>query len=127
MKIFIFLSILIVNCFSSDIFYYKNSKKVFLTAYNSLSRASSSIDYYKNENGIILGVKDTILIKIKDALQIDSVLDGFDVVIDKKLSSNMYLIKVTNKSETIDISNKLSQKEEVVFAHPDFIKNRVYR
>jgi len=45
----------------------------------------------------------------------------------KKISKNLYLFKSSSKSVTIDITNRLSEKQDVQYAQPDFIKKIIKR
>jgi len=113
-------------CASDNYFYNKNQKTI-LTPDASTSRSSSTIDYYKTDNGIIVGVTDKIIAKVDCDSDIKKYLNEFNLTIEKELDKNLYLLKAQNKSLTIDISNRLSEKDDVEYAHPDFIKKRVCR
>ena len=114
-------------CHSNDIFYFKENKKVYLYPYNNSLEGSSYIDYYQNEKGLILGVTDKILVKFKNENNIGEYLHEFDLFAHKIINSKTYLVQTKNKSLTLDISNKLNEKDDVVFAQPDFIKKILKR
>ena len=131
-KVTIIFIVLIQLASAQDNYYYKNNQKQSLTPINvvntkSLSKVKSTMDYYQNDNGIILGVSDKLIIKLSDEVSLQTYLDEFNITIEKTLSKNLYLLKVENKKLTIDISNILSQKDDVEYAHPDFTKKRVRR
>jgi hypothetical protein len=114
-------------CYSFDNYYYQNNIKIYLNTYPNISRSSSDIDYYKNNKGIVLGVSDKIIVKLKKGTQINIIVSSYDVSLDKQLSDDMYLLKVKDKNLTIDIANRLNEREETLYAHPDFIKKRFNR
>lgn len=116
---------------ASDNYYYQNNKKIYLTHLttpsSTLLKNNPDVDYHKNENGIILGVGDKIIVKIKDGVEIDNLLSQFNLSFEKMLAKNLYLLKVENKNLAIDTSNRLSEHNEVEYAQPDFLKIRYGR
>ncbi len=125
-NIIILIALFQFGC-ASDNYYYKNNQKVSITPNTSISRSDSSMDYYENEKGIVLGVTDKLIVKLKDTNSLQKYLNKFNLTLEKTLTENLYLLKVENRSLTIDISNRLNEKEDVKYAHPDFIKKRMSR
>jgi len=125
-KIILLIS-LVGYAYASDNYYYKNNHKVNLTAQTSISRSNSHTDYYQNDQGIVFGVTDKLIVKLKDAQKLKQILNEFHLTLEKNLSNNLYLLKTSNKKLTVDISNRLSEKEYVEYSHPDFIKRRINR
>lgn len=124
----IFLTILLITqVVVADDYYYKNNKRITLTSTSSMSKNSSNIDYYQTEEGIIVGVTTNLIVKLKDGNNLDNYLNEFNLTLVKTLSNNLYLLRSENKSLTLDISNRLSEKDDVGYAHPDFIKQRIRR
>ena len=128
-KIVLVLIVFIPFVYAGDSYYYKNNKKVNITPAitSALSRSGSSTDYYKNDKGIVFGVTDKLIVKLNDARNLEKYLKEFDLKMEKTLSKNTYLLKTKNKSLTIDISNRLNEKEDVQYSHPDFLKKRMKR
>jgi hypothetical protein len=127
MKFFLtIIAILEFSC-ANDNFYYQNNKKIYLTPYQNISRSISNINYYQNDKGVVLGVTDKLIVKLKDVSNIKSLTDKYDLILVKKLSKNLYLMKVGNKNSTIDIANKLNEENSVEYAQPDFIKTMFHR
>ena len=126
-KTIIAFIVLIQFGYSQEHYYYKNNTKVLLKSYTPSSRNTSTINYYKNEKGILLGVTDKIIIKVADENYLREYTQEFNLTIEKKLSTNLYLVKVSEKNKTLDIANSLNQKEGITYAHPDFIKKRILR
>ncbi len=112
---------------SQDHYYYKNDKKVPLIAQTNNSNEVAKVYYYKNEKGILLGVTNKIIVKVTDERYLNQYIQEFNLSIEKKLSKNLYLLKVLEKNKTLDIANSLNQKEGITYAHPDFIKKRILR
>ena len=56
---------------------------------------------------LVVGITNRLIVKIKN--------------------ENLYLLQTKNKYLTLITSNKLTQKEDIEYAHPDFIKKKVLR
>ncbi len=114
---------------ADDTYYYKNNQQVTITKIPStdMYRDYSTIDYYKTDNGVTVGITDKIIVKVSSDSDIRKYLNAFNLTIEKELGKNLYLLKAENKNLTIDISNRLSEKDDIEYAHPDFIKKRVSR
>ena len=121
------LIILIQTVYGQEHYYYKNNTKVFLYEYNSYHRDTGSINYYKNEKGILLGVTDRIIVKCKRDACLDNYISEFNLTAPDRLGNDLYVVKVTHRSLTLDTANKLSQKDDIAYAHPDFIKKQLSR
>jgi len=126
-KIMIFFIVLTHILDANDNYYFKNNQKENLTPYTSISRSTSHIDYYSTDKGITFGVTDKLIVKLKNEKSLEKCLNEFNLTVEKSLSKNLYLLKTTNKKLTIDISNRLSEKNEVEYAHPDFTKKTMSR
>jgi hypothetical protein len=83
--------------------------------------------FHQNAIGNLTGITTQIILKISDESQIGLYAMEFNLSIEKKLTSTLYLVKVADKSLTLEVADKLSRKEGVVYAHPDFIKRREKR
>ncbi|DAB29294.1 MAG TPA: hypothetical protein CFH84_10365 [Sulfurimonas sp. UBA12504] len=127
-NLFFIIIIFVQMACAFDNYYYQNNQKIYLTPVttpsSNLLKNNSDIDYHQNEKGIILGVGDKIIVKIKDGVEIDYLLSHFNLSFEKMLAKNLYLLKTENKQMTIDISNRLNEHNEVEYAQPDFIKMR---
>jgi subtilisin family serine protease len=115
--------ILFIELVHSDSYYYQNGQKVALiSSQNFMSRKYSSIDYYINAREIGLGVNNKLIIKLEDNSTLEKYKNRFNLVFEKSLSRNIYLLKTEDKRLTIDISNRLTESKGVKYAHPDFIR-----
>lgn len=112
-----------VGC-ASDSYYYNNSKKIHLELKPSHIRSNQTTDYYQNERGIVLGVTNKLILKLKNSKNLENYLQEYNLIMEKSLGENLYLLKVSNKHLTIETSNRLTEKEDVEYAHPDFIKRK---
>ena len=113
--------------YADDTYYYQNNQKVTITPIVSILRSNSDIDYYQTNNNIVLGVTDKLIVKLENSDSLEQYLNEFNLTLEKTLDQNLYLLKVTNKNSTIDISNQLNEKDDILFSHPDFIKKMLGR
>lgn len=124
--IIIFILLLQVGC-ASDKYYYNYNQKENLTPNTSILRNNSAVDYYQNDKGVVLGVSNKLIVKFKDTLNLTHYLNEFNLTIGKELGKNLFILKVLDKSLTIDISNRLSEMDDIEYAHPDFSKKIMSR
>ncbi len=123
MKTIILFMLMIQVGYSQEYYYYKEQAQVSLKTYKSTAK----VDYYKTQKGILLGVTDKIICKVIDETYLRTYMQEFNLSIEKNLSKNLYLLKVSDKNKTLNVGNSLNQKEGVIYAHPDFIKKRILR
>ena len=126
MKKLIIVFVTFTLCIHSQEYYYKNNTKISLEKVHMPS-TTADIEYYKTEKGILLGVTDKIIVKTTDLTLLESYATELNASIEKKLSSNLYLLKVKDRNQTFNIANALNEKESIAYAHPDFIKKRMLR
>jgi len=124
--IILFIVLIQYGC-ANDNYYYKNNQKINLTPLNKASRDMSKINYYENNQGVVLGITDKLMLKLKDRKFLDNTLSEFNLTLEKTLGNNLYLVRTADKSLTIDISNNLNKKEYIEYAHPDFKKKMIRR
>lgn len=122
----IFVICLNIGCANSK-YIYNDNEKILLSPVQTLTRSTSDIDYYTTEKDIEVGVNTNILVKFNDNSNLENYLSEFDLIQIKKISENLYLFQTTDKSLTIDISNSLHEKDDVKYAHPDFLKKMIKR
>ncbi len=123
MKIYIFIVLFSQFLFANDTYYYKKNTKIDLIYTKSIYRDLSSIDYYKTKNNILLGVSNSILVKITNKISIDDIAQDFNLTVKQKFTDNLYLVEVKNKNLTLDIANKLNNLSYIKYAQPNFLKH----
>lgn len=128
-KIMLLLSFLFfVNVYANSNFYYYKNKKIFLTPINSykvIQRSYSKqtkINYYKTKRGYIVGIGKELIVKLKDGIKPQSLVNKYPIIIKKKLLKNTYLVETNNTKKTLNINNKLALDKNVIYAIPNFIK-----
>lgn len=128
MKIFSLLFSLFLILSAADAeFYYDGTKKVSLKLLQTLVRSNASVYYYEDERGKKVGVSNKILVQFKHSDNIENYLAEFEATIEKDLGGNLFVFLLSNAALTIEVANTLHLKEDVLFAHPDFIRIRELR
>lgn len=125
--IFLGLSLIVSAGCANSTFYYQDGKKQTLTPVKSQTRSNPDVDYYKTSNNVKVGVTDTLLVKFIDTKNLSAYAKEYDFVVVKEVVKDLYLLKVKDKSLTIQTANKLYKKSDIKFAHPNFIKKRIPR
>ncbi len=126
-NLLVFLVPFMVYIYADELYYYQDDQKVTLVPYHDRFTQQSNIDYYKNNNGLVVGVTDKIIIKTSAGTDIAKYLDAFNLSLLKRLDDDIYLLRTQDKSLTLGTANKLNEQEHIVYAHPDFIKRRILR
>ena len=123
MKIF---SLLFTFCMvlgaSESPFYYDGTKRVSLKPLPTLLRSNAGVNYYEDAKGVRVGVSNKILVQLKQSANLELYLEEFGATLEKDFGSNLLLITLPNAAQTIDVANALHIREDVLFAHPDFLK-----
>ena len=121
-KLMLLSAISSVILLAQNPYYYKNNHKIDLEPVNNMERGLQGVKYYKNANGMLLGVDKNILVKIKEESDINSYTVKYKLKEVNRLTPTLYLVKNMGKRDTLDVANMLAKEEGVVYAHPDFIK-----
>ena len=123
-KVVLLFLLMAFSLYAKTPFYYSGKEKVMLTPIKTISRSLAAYDFYEDARGVRLGVSKAILLGLSDASYLDSLLKEFHAKFIKDLGSGIYLIEVDEKHQTIEVANALHGREGVLFAHPDFLKQR---
>ena len=128
------LLLILLTSLSAESFYYQNGKKVFLKPAPSLApaafgvRSVNDITYYENENGQKLGVKNQILVTLKEHSSIESILEKYNLLLVKKLTSTIYLLETKSLNDSVfEKAAALYEDETTLHAEPNFSRKRVLR
>jgi len=117
----------LINLFAGSACYYKFGKKVCLKHINKIERSISNMDYYQNKNGVVVGVSNKLIVKLKQGKNIDDILTKFNLSLEKNLGKDLYLLKTFDKNETVDMASKLYESGLVKYAQPDFSRKMISR
>lgn len=128
LKVFFISISLVQTACASDTYYYQNNNQKYITpAFNVANRSNPKIDYYLTDNNQLIGVSNKLIIKLNDNTSIQKYLDEYGLILVKKITENTFLLQTSNKNLTLEIANRLHEKQDVEYAHPDFIKRRIKR
>ena len=125
MKEIIFTFMLLLEFTMAKDYFYKDDKKIVIEKVGMSN--IKNIEYYKTEEGIFLGISDKIIVKMKDIDFLEKYIQKYNISMQKKISKNLYLIQVKDRSKTLHVANELHEEEDVEYAQPDFIKKRILR
>lgn len=106
--------------FGEDNFYYKNMGKITLIKLTDGDILETH--YYKTEQNQIIGIKDEIIIKLKNDFVLENLLAQYDVILLEEIIPRTYRIKVKNNLQTLQIANSLHLENGVEYAQPNFVK-----
>lgn len=120
------VAIVTSGCANST-YYYQGGEKKSLTPIPTQERSNQNIDFYKTQDDEKVGVSDTLMVKFYSTRNLDYYIDMYDLQIVNKITQDIYVFRVKSKSLTIQTANSLSEKKDVKFAQPDFLRKRVNR
>lgn len=120
------LLILIIglNLFSGD-FFYEYGKKVELTQTPTHLRSldiKESVKQYTTKDGRIIGIKNEIIVKLKEEADSTMFFTSYDLNNIEKISTNTYLVKLTKAQNIFTLSQKLYESSNTIYAIPNKIQ-----
>ena len=123
----IFIVIIFFQLGYSNEFYYQNNKKIELTSIKTTQKlqnkdSNQTINYYKKDNGQIVGVTQEIIIKLKEKKAINNLIEKYPITIKEKLTNRLYVVEINSIKEIFNISQQLYRDTNVSYVHPNFIK-----
>jgi len=124
LKFMILSLFLSLNLWSNEYFYYHHDKKVKLTPKQLQSHNRWLM---KTENGRDVIVTSRIIVKTSNKALLDKYLQDYNASIKKELGKDLFLLKVEDVNQTLDIVNSLHDKEGIIYIHPDLIRKRFLR
>lgn len=118
------------SLFSSINYYYNNSEKVYLIpiTIESVSRSAAliiekKIVYYTTSTNNIVGVSNRVIVKFSSLKNYDEMIRRYNLTMIKKMYQNVYLFEVEDNLKILDITNGLYRENDIVYAHPNFVKS----
>ncbi len=128
MKALLILSLFVLSILANEDYYYAFGKKVTVTKLNeSRTLNDTNITYYQTQTGHKVGVRHDIIIRCKDGVDCIPTVQKYDIVSVEKLSEKLYLINLPTDTNPFEMANNFHQEVDIVFAHPNFIKQRQSR
>ncbi len=121
---FLLFSMLLLQ---ASAFYYAYDKKVKVTQLKEKRNTTNKIKYYQTAQGKEVGVTDEIIIQCRESVNCLKFLESQGLSNVSKLSSILFLVKVAKDENIFTVSQKLYEQNEIILAHPNFIKQRTRR
>jgi uncharacterized secreted protein with C-terminal beta-propeller domain len=117
---------------AQEYYYIQNGKRVdlqpLLSSMRSTNIEENRVQFYQKQNTQVVGVDDTIIVKLHTDYSIKNLLQkNPNIFLVKKLTPTLYLLRVDNARKTLEIANALNQQEGVVFSQPNFLKKSFKR
>ena len=135
-KTVLFLLLVSVSILLAEEFY-QQGKKVTVTpmvaAPSSLTAgvvgapSPSYVQWYRTEEGNPIGVLPQILIQWRNPSLKEQVLQNYPIITQEDLTKTITLITLENGADVFLVSRQLYEDSATKSAHPNFIKEKVYR
>jgi subtilisin family serine protease len=120
------ISTLLISSLNAE-YFYSGGKKIELTEDRHRS-SNKDITYYRDLNNKLIGVDNTILLKLNDGVSIDDIESEYSITFIKKVSKTILLFKINGSNSTVfNSANALYSSGKVKFAHPNLHIQRVKR
>lgn len=131
---FIIISILLLvgTLFSEE--YYEYGSLVELTPVTSSNTIhtssiisvpiSSKTTYYKTQSGQRVGVERGVIIKVKDGVDVQKLVSTFPIKSIDSTLNPIFLLTIFEERDIFDISRKLYESEYVIYAQPNFTREK---
>ncbi len=128
----ILLLLIFLSALGAESFYYERGEKVVLTPVVKKAPAlrensQDDITYYENSSGQRLGLKNQILIKVEEGVDVSALALKYDVIFIKALSASIYLLEVKSGDNVFEKSSLLYEDDQTLLAQPNFSRKRVLR
>jgi len=126
-KVVLFLLVYTVTLFGES-YYFDNGEKRILTKISTQRGLNqNSTTYYKTQKGHKIGVKDEILVQCQDGVNCKEVLQSYSMKKITQLTEKLFVVKISDRDDIFEISQKLYYDKNIKLAHPNFIKSKKRR
>ncbi|QOY51864.1 hypothetical protein [Candidatus Sulfurimonas baltica] len=124
-KVLIILIFVLSSLGASSLYYYDAGKKVFVEEVAVSAKSQGSVVYYKKTiDSSVVGIDDKIILQLAPHSDMHSLLSKYNVEILRKLSGDLYLLRVIGGENIFETAALLHEDCDTVFAQPNFIKQR---
>ena len=125
------LFLLLTNILFAENFYYEFGKKVYVEEKQQVQskdvKTNNDIKEYKTTEGKTVKFKNEIIVKCEKDKNCEDDLTTLGIKNFYKISNYFYHIKLDSNQNIFEFSQKIQELDSVKIAHPNFIKERVYR
>jgi len=124
--------LLLTNLLFAEKYYYEFGKKVYVdeilkTQTKNLSTDDKEIKEYKTRDDKIVKFKNEIIAQCKKDKNCEDDFVILGITNFYKISKYFYHIKLNSDQDIFEFSQKIKELDSIKVAHPNFIKERVYR
>ncbi len=112
----------------ADIDFYQESNNtviklqpVDISQYHLKRAPKQAVNWYKNDNGILLGLKKSFFLSAHDSRLLQEITKDFNLTLHRQYPNNLYLVETKNK-EVLRTINRINKKYNRLIAHPNFYK-----
>ena len=124
--------LLLTNILFAEKFYYEFGKKVYVEEVvkpesKSLNNENTQIKEYLSTDGKTVKFKNEIIVQCEKDRNCEDDFITLDIKNFYKISKYFYHIKLDSNQHIFEFSQKIQELDSVKIAHPNFIKQRVYR
>lgn len=89
--------------------------------------SGASVRWFNDQNGVVVGITNTIIVQWKTPSQAVSVLKSMNISTSEWLTKKMMIVTVPANSDLFVLCRKLSENSAIEFAQPNFIQDRSRR
>ncbi|KIM07131.1 MAG: hypothetical protein KU38_11155 [Sulfurovum sp. FS08-3] len=119
------VGLLLASLLYANDFYYEYGQKVEVSQSINKRSKDNSVEYYQKQDGNLVGIKkDEILTQCNVGVDCAKVLAKYDFASISKLSTTIFLVKLTPTQDVFNFSQILYNDSDIAFAHPNFVKER---
>jgi len=125
----LFISIFIFSAPLFADFYISGGKEQLLTPLkqNRDVKNPNDIHYYLNTSGQKLGVSRNLIIGSDQPQLLKTTTQKYNLKFLKKLADDIYLYQTDSSTKTLNICNNIAHEKDILFAHPDFLIQKIKR
>lgn len=128
---YILMSLVLTNLLFGQDFYYEFGEKVYVKEVTKSQIKSLNTDNeikeYKTNDGKIVKFKNEIIVQCQKDKNCEDDFKTLNILNFYKISKYFYHIKLDSNQNIFEFSQKIKELDSVKIAHPNFIKERVYR
>jgi len=117
----------------ADIDFYQESNNtviklqpVDISQYHLKRAPKQAVNWYKNDNGILLGLKKSFFLSAHNSRLLQEITKDFNLTLRRQYSNNLYLVETKNK-EVLHTIDQINKKYNRLIAHPNFYKKVIKR
>ena len=129
---YLLISLLFTNLLFAQNFYYEFGEKVYVNEVTksqskTLNSDNNEIKEFQTTDGKTVKFKNEIIVQCEKNMNCEDDFTTLGITNFNKISTYFYHIKLDSNQDIFEFSQKIKELDSVKIAHPNFIKERVYR